>query len=132
MEIDPALAPYFEDERLVQIPRQRKKRLLLLDLLAQEFEPGVHYSEGEVNDVLRRFHPDTAALRRYLVDDEFMEREEGEYWRAGGTVDIKGSTTTPGLRMPAGSSVCLAAVNATANASGRCLSYQGRWSRPTA
>ena len=88
MEIDPALAPYFEDERLVQIPRQRKKRLLLLDLLAQEFEPGVHYSEGEVNDVLRRFHPDTAALRRYLVDDEFMEREAGEYWRAGGTVDI--------------------------------------------
>jgi hypothetical protein len=29
-------------------------------------------------------HPDTAALRRYLVDDGFMEREAGEYWRAGG------------------------------------------------
>ena len=88
MEIDPALAPYFQDGRLVQIPRQRTKRLLLLDLLSQEFDPGVHYSEQEVNDVLRRFNPDTAALRRYLVDEEFMEREAGEYWRAGGTVDI--------------------------------------------
>ena len=87
MDIDPALAPYFQDDRLVQIPRQRKKRLLLLDLLAQEFEPGVHYVEREVNDVLRRYNPDTAALRRYLVDEEFMEREAGEYWRAGGTVD---------------------------------------------
>ena len=85
MDIDPALAPYFRDDRLVQIPRQRKKRLLLLDLLAQQFEPGVHYPEREVNDVLGRFHADTAALRRYLVDEEFMEREAGEYWRAGGT-----------------------------------------------
>jgi len=85
VEIDPALAPYFQGDRLEQIPRQRKKRLLLLDLLAQEFDPGVRYSEREVNDVLGRFNPDTAALRRYLVDEEFMEREAGEYWRAGGT-----------------------------------------------
>jgi hypothetical protein len=85
VEIDPALAPYFQDGRLEQIPRQRKKRLLLLDLLAQEFDPGVRYSEREVNDVLGRFNPDTAALRRYLVDEEFMEREAGDYWRAGGT-----------------------------------------------
>ena len=85
MDIDPALAPYVQDDRLVQIPRQRKKRLLLLDLLAQQFEPGVHYPEREVNDILGRFHADTAALRRYLVDEEFMEREAGEYWRAGGT-----------------------------------------------
>ena len=88
MDIDPALDPYFQDGRLVQIPRQRKKRMLVLDLLAQEFEPGVHYTEREVNDVLGRYNPDTAALRRYLVDEEFMEREAGEYWRAGGTVEL--------------------------------------------
>ena len=42
----------------------------------------------EVNDILRAFHPDTAALRRYLVDDEFLERRDAVYWRAGGTFDI--------------------------------------------
>jgi hypothetical protein len=37
---------------------------------------------------LKRFHPDFAALRRFLVDEEFLERREGYYWRAGGTFDI--------------------------------------------
>jgi hypothetical protein len=30
---------------------------------------------------------DTAALRRYLVDEDLLARERGEYWRAGGTFD---------------------------------------------
>jgi hypothetical protein len=38
-----------------------------------------------VNLMLAQVHPDTAALRRYLVDDGFMTRERGEYWRSGGT-----------------------------------------------
>ena len=74
-----------KDGRIVQIPRQPSKRRVLLDLLAQEFEPGRRYTEREVNDVIAAFHPDTAAWRRYLVDEEFMEREAGLYWRAGGT-----------------------------------------------
>ncbi|MBD0322694.1 MAG: DUF2087 domain-containing protein [Aldersonia sp.] len=27
-------------------------------------------------------------LRRFLVDDGFLDRAEGEYWRAGGRVDV--------------------------------------------
>ena len=90
---DRILTTFMKDGRIVQIPRQHAKRRVLLDLLAQEFEPGVRYSEREVNEVLARYHPDTAALRRYLVDGEFMERDPtaggtSAYWRAGGTVDI--------------------------------------------
>ena len=87
--VDPVLAPYVRDGRVVQIPRQRTKRLLLLDVLSQQFAPGTHYSEREVNEILARFHPDTAALRRYLVDEEFMDRDAGIYWRAGGTFDVE-------------------------------------------
>ena len=79
------LRAFMKDGRITQIPRQPSKRRVLLDLLAQEFEPGRRYTEREVNETLARFHPDTAAWRRYLVDDEFMEREAGSYWRAGGT-----------------------------------------------
>src|SRR5690606_17279391 len=43
-----------------------------------------------------------------------------------------GYTSTPGLRIPSGSRAALAARRARANGSGRCPSYQGRWSRPTA
>ena len=76
------------DGRLVAIPARRGKRLPLLDRLAQEFEPGVRYSERQVNDALREFHPDVAALRRYLVEEGFMSRKPGgaEYWRTGGQV----------------------------------------------
>jgi hypothetical protein len=84
------LETFMKDGRIVQIPRQHAKRRVLLDLLAQEFDLGVRYSEREVNEILVRFHPDTAAWRRYLVDEEFLDRDASSsvYWRAGGTVDV--------------------------------------------
>ena len=88
MTRDPAavLRGFFgEDGRLHTIPRKHAKLLVVLDRLAQEFEPGRTYPEPEVDDVLRRFHPDHAALRRYLVDNDFLTREDGLYWRSGGT-----------------------------------------------
>ena len=56
--------------------------------VAGQFEPGRTFPEEEVNRILARFHPDVAALRRYLVDEEFLERREGSYWRAGGTFHV--------------------------------------------
>jgi hypothetical protein len=77
---------FVRDGRLVSIPTVRSKRLVLLDMLAQEFEPGRRYSEPMVNLMLGKWHADTAALRRYLVDEGFLDRSAGEYWRSGGTV----------------------------------------------
>ncbi len=76
------------DGRLTAIPRRRAKRLLVLDHVAQSFEPGRTYPESEVDAVLLRFHSDHAALRRYLVDDEFLTREANVYWRSGGTFAV--------------------------------------------
>jgi hypothetical protein len=80
------LRTFLRGGRLVSIPTQRSKRLVVLDRLAQEFEPGVRYSERQVNAILRRFHDDVASLRRHLVDEELLSRGGGEYWRSGGTV----------------------------------------------
>jgi hypothetical protein len=82
------LRTFFRDGRLTSIPAVHKKRLVVLDHLATQFEPGHRYTEKEVNERLARAHPDYAALRRYLVDDGFLEREAGEYWRAGGTFQV--------------------------------------------
>lgn len=76
------------DGRLHTIPTKHSKRLVVLDHLAQQFEPGRVYAEAEVNEVLNRFHPDHAALRRYLVDNDFLSRDEGHYWRSGGTFEV--------------------------------------------
>lgn len=80
------LARFFRGNRLVEIPSARAKRLVVLERIALEFEPGVRYPEPEVNAILRGFHDDHAALRRYLVDAGLLDREHGEYWRAGGRV----------------------------------------------
>ena len=72
------------DGRLKAIPTQEKKLLVVLEHIAQEFKPGERYSEKLVNVMLHPFHPDTALLRRYLVDYGFLERQGGggDYWRA--------------------------------------------------
>ena len=77
-----------EDGRLRTIPSKQSKLLVVLDRLAQEFEPGRTYPEAEVNQILLRFHPDFAALRRYLVENGFMTREDNVYWRSGGTFEV--------------------------------------------
>jgi len=67
--------------RLKEIPTQLKKQRIVLRRLAQEFEPGVHYSEKQVNETLKQFYPDFATLRRYLVDNKLMARDTRLYWR---------------------------------------------------
>ena len=80
---------FFDDSgRLHTIPSKHTKLLAVLDRLAQEFEPGRTYAEPEVNELLQRFHPDHAALRRYLVENDFLTREDGAYWRSGGTFEV--------------------------------------------
>jgi hypothetical protein len=89
--LDPAARvdrAFFVDGRLRALPARRSKRLIVLDRLAQLFEPGVSYPESSVNEVLTRVHPDYALLRRCLVDEGFMAREFGWYWRTGGTVPV--------------------------------------------
>lgn len=77
-----------DDGRLHTIPTKHAKLLVVLDHLAQRFEPGRTYPEKAVNEVLRAFHPDFAALRRYLVENQFLSRDGGVYWRSGGTFDV--------------------------------------------
>jgi hypothetical protein len=87
-EDEAVLRAYFRGGRLVEIPAKHAKRMVVLERLALEFEPGVRYAEREVNEVLRRFHSDYASLRRYLVDDDLLSREHGVYWRSGGPVEV--------------------------------------------
>jgi hypothetical protein len=82
------LSNFIRDGRIVTMPAKRSKRLVLLNHVAQMFEVGVRYNESEVNRILRNLNEDYAALRRHLVDEEFMGRERGVYWRTGGSVDL--------------------------------------------
>jgi hypothetical protein len=83
---DPRLRPFLGHGRVETIPARQSRRRLLLDVIAQAFEPGVTYSERRVSLFLATVHDDYATLRRYLVDEDFLSRAHGQYWRSGGTV----------------------------------------------
>ncbi|TKJ30976.1 DUF2087 domain-containing protein [Blastococcus sp. CCUG 61487] len=85
---DAVLSAFVRDGRLLSIPAHRGKRLVVLDHLVRVFEPGIRYPEREANVLLAVWHPDVAALRRYLVDEGLLSREAGVYWRSGGYVDV--------------------------------------------
>lgn len=87
-DTEAVLRVFVRDGRLSQVPASAGKRRIVLEYLARMFEPGVRYPEREVNELLGRWHPDHAALRRYLVDAGLMIRADGEYWRSGGPVAV--------------------------------------------
>jgi predicted transcriptional regulator len=70
------------DGGLRQVPTKRRKFEAVLRYVVQAFEPGVRYSEKEVNEILSQYNEDTAVLRRGLVDSQMMTREtDGSvYW----------------------------------------------------
>jgi hypothetical protein len=83
------LRPFVKNGRIARMPAKHSVRLVLLDLVAQAFEPGRRYDEAAVNEILKGLYDDHATLRRYLVDEELMSRTpDGTYWRSGGTVPV--------------------------------------------
>ena len=78
------LRAFFEADRLTTIPATASKRLVVLRYLRDRcFAEDRPYPEKEVNQRLAIFHPDVAALRRYMVDEGLMRRAAGEYRRPG-------------------------------------------------
>ncbi len=78
------------DGRLKVIPAQRKKREVVLRHILKEFQLGTRYSDHEVNEILARFHDDTATLRREMIVYKLMGRAGGEYWKIENEMDDEG------------------------------------------
>ncbi len=72
------------DGAIKEIPSQDKKLLAILRHVSRHIAPGTRYTEKQINELLARFHTDVAALRRYLVDLQFVRRTAtgSEYWRS--------------------------------------------------
>lgn len=71
------------DGTIKQIPQEGKKLLIILNYMLDAFAFDVTYTEKEVNTIIRRFHVDTASLRRAYIDYGFLARESdgSKYWR---------------------------------------------------
>lgn len=73
---------FFKDGALTSFPAKRKARAHVLLYLVNYFDPGVEYSEKQINETLKALWPDFAYLRRELVDYGYLKRNDltGVYW----------------------------------------------------
>lgn len=72
-----------EDGTIKQLPQEGRKMEIILHFIVDVFPFDTTFTEKEVNTILRRFHMDTATLRRNLIDYGLMARESdgSKYWR---------------------------------------------------
>ena len=75
------LESFFVYGKLVSIPVQRKKKRIVLEKLLENFEYGRRYKEKEVNLIIAEFNDDFCTIRRDMISEHLMERENGVYWR---------------------------------------------------
>ena len=75
------LAAFFEYGKLKSIPAQKKKERIVLEELIKGFEPGRRYTEREVNIILADAYDDFCTLRRDMIGEGLLCRENGVYWR---------------------------------------------------
>ena len=82
-EREKIIATYFDEAGFIkQFPSKEKRKIVVLSVLAQKFDPKKNYSEAAVNDVLKQAITDYVTVRRYLIEYGFMQRtKDGKtYW----------------------------------------------------
>lgn len=72
---------FFEYGKLKAIPTQRKKERIVLELIAEAFEFERIYTEREVNIMIADYHDDFCTLRRDMIAEKLLDRNEKGYWR---------------------------------------------------
>ena len=77
-QIDQFFAP---DGMLSSIPVKPAKKIPLLKVIAKKITPDTKYPEKELNAVIATYRPDTAAIRRHMIEYGILERDGGSvYW----------------------------------------------------
>ncbi|MBF4693984.1 DUF2087 domain-containing protein [Fusibacter ferrireducens] len=71
-----------EPLKLKTFSTKEKKKLVILKQIAATLDPQKHYTEKELNTILKAIYPDFVTLRRYLIEYGFMDRSKdgAEYW----------------------------------------------------
>ncbi len=74
------LKTFFRGKKLIQLPVQKKKRMIILDEFFKKFEPGRKYQEEEVNQIIVDHFEDYCWIRRLMIENRMMFRESQIYW----------------------------------------------------
>lgn len=69
---------------LKELPSKEKRKLIILKEIANQFKKDTHYTETQINRILKRIYQDYPYLRRLLVEYGFLDRtaDGRKYWRS--------------------------------------------------
>ena len=70
---------FFKEGRLIQLPVQKKKRRIILEVFANRFKANRTYTEQAVNALIAPLFDDHCAIRRNLVEEGLLTRHKGVY-----------------------------------------------------
>ncbi len=73
------LKTFFKRNKLIKLPVQRKKKLIVLDEFVRRFEPEREYSEKEVDEIIKPVFSDYCTIRRLMIDEKLMKRRNQVY-----------------------------------------------------
>jgi predicted transcriptional regulator len=74
------LKTFYKKGRLMQLPVQRKKKMIVLDEFIKKFKAGKLYTEKKVNDIIMETYDDYCTIRRLLIEERIMKRDNEHYW----------------------------------------------------
>jgi hypothetical protein len=77
-QIDQFFSP---DGTLISIPVKLPKKLAVLRHIASELSPDTKYPEKELNAIIAKYHDDTAAFRRHMIEYGILERDAESVYR---------------------------------------------------
>lgn len=72
---------FFEYGKLKAIPSQRKKERIVLEEMVKAFAFDKDYTEREVNIIIADFHDDFCTIRRDMISEGLLERDNMLYRR---------------------------------------------------
>jgi len=82
------LQSFVVEGRVTKIPETQRKRLIVLRWLVKQFKERPTYTEREINETIKQFHPDFATIRREFIGHGLMERDNGIYWKTKDRGDV--------------------------------------------
>ena len=72
------------DGKLINIPVKRDKKLAVLRRIAADLSSDSKYPEKQLNEIIAKYHEDTAAIRRHMIEHRILDRNSASvYWLSG-------------------------------------------------
>ena len=91
---------FMKNGRVIRIPSQNKKRLIVMQEIFLRFSPGRKYKEQEVDGIIGEMCDDYVTIRRGFVDEGMMVRQGDIYQVAKQPEKVTGKNLTAAREQP--------------------------------